>query len=101
MKIVWEESTRNRHVGHVDGISIVSVERPQKHRRDGTKHDWEIVTLGNYWAWNHLFEGYDARDLESTKMAAEARVRHAVSTIASRLRGRDRKDECMNRIIMP
>ena len=91
MKIVWEEITRNCHVGCVDGIHIVSVERLQKHRRDGTKHDWKIVTLGDYCTWNHLFEYYDARDLESTKMAAEARVRLAVSTIASRLRGRDRR----------
>ena len=91
MRIVWEEITRNCHVGRVDGIRIVSVERLQKHRRDGTKHDWKIVTLGDYSTWNHLFEGYDARNLESTKLAAGARVRLAVATIASRLSGRARR----------
>ena len=88
MKIEWTETTRNCHTGRVDGHHVVSVERLQKHRRDGTKHDWEIVTLGEYWAWNKTFTGYDPRDLDSTKSAAEARVRFAIDTLYNAIHSR-------------
>ncbi len=43
----------------------------------GTKHDWCVVVLGDRYTWDKTFCQHDPRDLESTKSAAEARVRWA------------------------
>jgi hypothetical protein len=84
-QIVWREITRNCYVGslatYLNGVNVVTVERPQKHRPDGTKHDWRIVVLGDRYTWNHCFCQFDPRDLSSTKMAAEARVRWAIDSL--------------------
>lgn len=87
-QIVWREITRNCHSGSLDDIHVVTVERHQKHRPDGTKHDWRIVVLGDRWTWNKTFTQHDPRDLESTKSSAEARVKWAIGVLYRALKGR-------------
>jgi hypothetical protein len=65
----------------------VTVERPQKHRANGTKHDWSIVVLGDRYSWNKVFCNHDPRDLDSTKQAAEARVKWAIENFYRAIRG--------------
>ena len=86
--IVWREVMRNCHMGTLDDVSVVTVERHQKHRPDGTKHDWAIVVLGDRYTWDKTFCHFDPRDLESTKSAAEARVRWAIECLYRSLKGR-------------
>ena len=85
MKIVWRMSTRNHHVGELDGTAVVSVVRPQKHRANGTPHSWQIEVLGSR-AWDRTFCQYDADCLDSTKAAAEARVKWAIGCLYKALR---------------
>ena len=73
----WKASTRNHHVLYLDEMSVASVVRPQKHRQDGEKYDWQIEVLGRL-PFSHTFLQHDPRDLESTKSAAEARTRWAI-----------------------
>ena len=80
-RIVWHEVTRNCHVGQLEDTPVVTVERHQKHRPDGTKHDWQIVVLGDRYTWNHTFCQHDPRDLDSTKSAAEARTSWAIGCL--------------------
>jgi hypothetical protein len=98
-KIVWREVTRNCHVGRLDDVPVVTVERSQKNRPDGTKHDWQIVVLGDRYSWDKTFRQYDPRDLDSTKSGAEARTKWAIECLYKALRarslspGRDGKTE--------
>lgn len=80
-RIVWREVTRNSHVGSLDDIPVVCVRRPQKHRRDGTKYDWGIEVLNCPFTWSQCFNQHDPRDLDSTKMAAVAKVCFAIDTL--------------------
>jgi hypothetical protein len=77
---VWREVTRNCHVARPDGssIDVVTLERPEKRRPNGKRHDWTIIVLGVRHSWDRTFCQYDPQDLESTKSAAEARTRWAV-----------------------
>jgi hypothetical protein len=75
--IIWHSSTRNHHVGELDGFVVVEVVRPQKHRSDGTPHDWRINVLGNN-LYNQRFVQFDPQNLDSAKSAAEARTRWAI-----------------------
>ena len=84
--ILWTEVTRNCHVGQLGDVRVVVVERAQKNRPDGTKHDWHIVVLGDRYTWDKTFCQHDPRDLESTKMAAEARTRLAITSLYGALR---------------
>jgi hypothetical protein len=79
--IVWREVTRNCHVGRLDDVPVVTVERNQKNRPDGAKHDWYIIVLGDRYTWDKCFCQHDPRDLESTQSAAEARVRWAIESL--------------------
>jgi hypothetical protein len=90
-KIVWHEVTRNCHSGSLNDVRVLVVERPQKNRSDGTKHDWIIVVLGDPYTWNKVFCQYDPRDLASTKMAAESRFEWAVTTLHDALFKRPRR----------
>jgi hypothetical protein len=81
MIIKWREITRNCHSGSLNDITVVTVERSQKNRRDGTKHDWHIVTLHDHSSWNSVVVLHDPRDLESTKRAAEQRVIAAIGLL--------------------
>jgi hypothetical protein len=85
MKIVWRQSTRNHYVGDLGNESVVSVVRPQKHRSDGTPHDWQIEVLGSR-QYDKTFCHFDPRDLESTKQAAEARLKFAIERLYRALR---------------
>lgn len=112
-KILWHEVTRNCHVGKLSldpsnlhrrnnddfkscrlvvdpecspYLSVVTVERHQKNRPDGSKHDWHITVLGDRYSWNETFCNYDPQDLESTKRAAEARVRWAIECLHKALK---------------
>ena len=82
--IIWRECTRNSHGAYVDDTHVATVDRPQKHRRDGTKHDWRVTVLGTR-AWNQTFCLNDPRDLESTKSSAEARVKWAIECLSNAL----------------
>lgn len=84
-KIVWCEVTRNCHVGKLKGAPVVSVVRRQKHLPDGTKGDWRIEVLGDPYTWDKMFRQYDPRDIDSTKSAAEARVRWAIGLLYQEL----------------
>lgn len=84
--IVWRESTRNRHIGSLDGNDVCEVVRPQKHRRNGTKFPWTIITLHDQYTWSQTFNNHDDRDLESSKSAAEARARWAIAVLYKSLR---------------
>jgi hypothetical protein len=84
-RFTWREVTRNCHVGSLDNVPVVTVERPQKNRNDGTKHDWRIVVLHDHHTWNNTFTQYDPRDLDSTKSAAEARTKWAIGVLYDRL----------------
>lgn len=86
--IIWREMTRNHHIGCLNNMTIVEVTRPQKHRRDGTKHDWDIVVLGDRYTWSKTFTQHDPRDLDSTKSAAEARVSWAIECLYRALKSR-------------
>ena len=86
-RIVWHQVTRNCLVGRLDDVVVVTVDRPQKHQRDGTKHDWRIEVLGCR-HWNMTFKQHDPRDLDSTKSAAEARVKWAIECLYKSLRAR-------------
>jgi hypothetical protein len=86
-KIVWSEMTRNCHVGRLDDVIVVTVDRSQKNRPDGTKHDWRIAVLGSR-HWNMTFKRHDPRDLDSTKSAAEARTRWAIDCLYRAMKGR-------------
>ena len=90
-KIVWREVTRNCHVGSLDDVSVVTVERPHKNRHDGTKHDWRVVVLGDRYTWDKTFCHHDPRDLDSTKSAAEARTAWAIRCLYRSLTARSRK----------
>ena len=87
-KIVWREVTRNCHVGFLDDVRVVVVERSQKNRPDGTKHDWRVVVLGDRYTWDKTFCQNDPRDIDSTKSTAEARVRWAIERLYRSLKGR-------------
>lgn len=87
-EIVWREVTRNCHVGSLDDVNVVTVDRPQKNQPDGERPDWRIVVLGDRYTWNKTFLQYDPRDLDSTKSAAEARVRLAIGWLYRSLTGR-------------
>jgi hypothetical protein len=86
--IVWREVTRNCHVGKLDDCPVVTVERSQKNRPDGTKHDWQIVVLGDRYSWTDVFAQHDPSDLDSTKLAAEARTKWAIETLYMAVRRR-------------
>lgn len=86
--IVWHEVTRNCHVGKLEDVPVVVVERLQKHRSDGTKHDWQVVVLGDRYTWNKTFCQHDQRDLDSTKSAAEARIRWAIECLYRALKAK-------------
>ena len=87
-RIVWRQSTRNHHVGELGGVPVVSVVRPQRHRSDGTPHDWQIEVLGSR-SYDKTFNHHDPRDLDSTKGAAEARTSWAIGCLYKTLRSRD------------
>jgi len=93
MRIVWRQSTRNHHVGELDGQAIVSVVRPQKHRHDGTPHDWQIEVLGSR-LYDKTFCQHDPRDLESTKTAAEARTKWAIECLYKALHSSETCGPC-------
>lgn len=80
MNIIWKASTRNHHVGHLNGEWVVSVVRPQKHRYDRTPCDWRIEVLGMD-RFLRTFAQFDPRDLDSTKLAAEARTKFVIETL--------------------
>lgn len=86
MNIVWREITRNCHRGELDGAPVLIVERPQKNRPDGSKHDWRIIVLGDRYTWGHVFNHHDPRDLESTKSAAEKKLGWAVERLFDALK---------------
>jgi hypothetical protein len=87
-RFLWHASTRNHHVGTLDGENVVSVVRPQKHRADGTPHDWQIELFGSRHLFSKTFCNHNPRDLESTKSAAEARAKWAIERFYAALRGR-------------
>lgn len=89
MNIVWREVTRNCHVGRLDGVPVVIVVRPQKHRRDGTKHDWRVEVLGSA-HWNKTFMQNDPRDLESTKSSGEARAKWAIKCLYAAVQAKEK-----------
>jgi len=85
-KFEWRQSTRNCHAAYLGDTHVVSVERPQKNRSDGTKHDWRIIVLGSpFGEFDKTFTQNDPRDLESTKLAAEARAKWAIGVLYTRL----------------
>jgi len=80
--IVWRQPTRNHHVGELDGIPVVAVVRPQKHRPNGTPYDWQIEVFGSRSIYANVFASlYDPRDLESTKNMAAARASFAIERL--------------------
>jgi hypothetical protein len=85
-RFVWRESTRNHHVADLgDYRGVASVVRSQKHRSDGTPYDWQIEVLGSR-QYDDQFEVlFDPRDLDSTKSAAEARAKWAITVLYERL----------------
>jgi hypothetical protein len=83
--ILWVKFTRNSFGAYVSDVQVAIVDRPQKHRSDGTKHDWRVTVLGTY-MWNKTFRHHDPRDLESTMLAAEARVKWAVRCLSLALK---------------
>lgn len=86
MNFWWREYTRNSHGLFLGETHVASVERPQKNRSDGTKHDWQIVVLGNRSGeFDNTFTHNDPRDLESTKSAAEARTSYVIGVLHNRL----------------
>jgi len=87
-KIVWREVTRNCHVGSLDGVDVVLVDRSQKNRPDGTKHDWHVTVLGDRYTWNKCFCQNDPQDLDSTKSAAEARTKWAIGALYRSMKAR-------------
>ena len=85
---VWRESTRNHYVADLgEHRGVASVVRPQKHRCDGTPHDWGIEVLGSR-QYGDTFCQFDPRDLESTKSAAEARAKWAIECLYRALKSR-------------
>lgn len=90
--IVWREVTRNHHVGRLDGEDVVSVVRPQKNRRDGTKHDWRVEVLGSR-MYSATFQQFDPRDLSSAMQAAEARTKWAIERLYGALKVKPWADE--------
>lgn len=86
-KIVWREVTRNCHVGRLDDVPVATVERSQKNRPDGTKHDWKVIVLGDRYTWDKTFCQHDPHDLDSTKSTAEARVKWAIECLYRSLKG--------------
>ena len=90
MKIVWRLSTRNHHVGDLNGEPVCAVVRPQKHRHDGTPHDWRIEILGtNRYRYSETFRAFDPRDLEAAKQAAEARTKWVIDCLYAALYGNE------------
>jgi hypothetical protein len=77
--IVWREVTRNCHVGYLDSVPVVTIERSQ--RLAYRVHGWRIVVLGDRYTWNKVFCQHDPQDLASTKSSAEARVRWAIDNL--------------------
>lgn len=87
-RIVWIEVTRNCHVGSLDDVPVVEVERGQKNRSDGARPDWQIIVLGDRYSWRDTFKQYDPRDIDSTKSAAEARTKWAIECLYRALRAK-------------
>jgi hypothetical protein len=85
MKLNWRMITRNCHVGYLDDQRVVTVERPQKNRPDGTKHDWRIEVLGDRYTGIR----FDPQDLESTKSSAEKRLEWAIEQLFRKVKQRD------------
>jgi hypothetical protein len=81
--LVWREVTRNHHVAYVAHCEVCAVVRPQRNRRDGTKHDWRVVVLGSM-----RFDPRDARDLDLMKVYAEKSARRVVESLSRQLKGR-------------
>lgn len=79
-RIVWHQVTRNCHVGQLDDVPVVTVERSQR-IRFRELNGWSIVVLGDRYTWNKIFCQHDPHDLESTKVSAEARVRWAIGRL--------------------
>lgn len=90
-RIVWHQVTRNCHVGRLEDVPVVTVERGQKNRPDGTRPDWSIVVLGDRYTWDKTYCQHDPRDLDSTKVSAEARVRWAIECLYRSMNGRKMK----------
>jgi hypothetical protein len=77
MRIVWEESTRDRHSARLPHGAVLYVERSRSWKKLGHEKPWRIVLFGNYFDCAERFA-----DLSDAQKHAEHIGRRAVVELA-------------------